>query len=93
MSFFAMHYLVSFQFCNHLAKSDRAGCNCPLAVEWLWCSVSLTPDVEWSVFPDYFVGLAAECNVILIYFLMYIAHYFFYSLSSFIYHIILIITP
>ena len=32
---FDMHYLVSFQLCDHLAKEERAGCfiNCLLAVE------------------------------------------------------------
>ena len=52
---FDMHYLVSFQFCNNLAKEERAGCfiDCLLAVECIWCSVYLPHGVD---------GWAAVCD-------------------------------
>ena len=50
---FAMHYLVAFHFCNHLAEEEIAGCLLASAIDCLWCSVSL---------PQGVVGWTAVCN-------------------------------
>ena len=86
---FAVHCLVAFHFCNHLAEVEITCCLLASAVDCLWCSVSLPHDV---------VGWAAVCNsgiswsYLFIFFRYITLDCFCFIFHYFIYLIIVIIT-
>ena len=88
---FAMHYLVAFYFCNHLVGEEIAGCFTLIVflLELLivFGALCLFLTVSW-------VGL--KCVIVEFpghtYILRYITHDCFFSLSYFIYLIIVIFT-